>query len=255
MKTMMVFYLACLAVLAFVCIFMYRTTNYYAVAYPYSSITALPHNSTTVILSVFNGYSERVPQNANLTNIGSVRQGALQGVTSTIEELLLAFVTLMMFSVFSVILKKRREVDANQSKRLYFIPVIFLVALLVSQYLIAFAFVLQHKTSSGISFFFVDSLATIIWFGILDELFLYQYIKKASSAIAFKVLGVLWPPTLILITVMLLQNLGLLAYNAGFAATYIVHFEGIVEFAIVFGALFYYKDSRMPITRILHFKK
>ena len=252
---MLVFYLACLAVLAFACIFMYRTTNYYAVAYPYSSITALPHNSTTVMLSVFNGYSEKVPQNANLTNISGVRKDAMQGVTSTVEELLLAFVTLMMFSIFSVILKKREGVGANPSKRLYFLPVIFLVALLVSQYLIAFSFVLQHKTSSGISFFFVDSLVTIIWFGILDELLLYQYAKKVSSAIAFKVLGVLWPLTLILITAMLLQNLGLLAYNAGFAATYAVHFEGIIEFAIMFGVLFCYKDPRMSITRILHLKK
>jgi hypothetical protein len=244
MKTLLVFYLACLAVLAFVCILMYRTTSYYATAYPYSNITALPHNSTTMMLSVFNGYSEKVPQGANLTyimqNVGGIRKGAMQAVAATIEELLLAFATLMLFSVFSVILEERVKTGAYQSKKLYLLPVIFLIALLVSQYVVSFMFVIEHKTGSGISFFFVDSLAVIIWFGILDEFLMRGYARKATTAKAVKFLMVIWPLMLVLIVVWLLECLGLFAYNASFAMTYFVHSLGLLEFTILFALLYFW---------------
>jgi hypothetical protein len=259
MKTLLAFYLVCLAVLAFVCVLMYHTTSYYAAAYPYSNITALSHNSTTVMLSVFNGYSEKVPQGANLTyimqNVGSIRREATQAVTETIEELLLAFATLMLFSVFGVILEKRIGARKYRSKKPYLLPVIFLVALLVSQYMISFAFVFWNKTDSGISFFFVDSLAVIIWFGILDEVLMWRYAKKVTSAKAVKFLMVIWPPMLVLIVFWLLENLGLFAYNASFAATYLVHSLGIIEFTILFALLYFQGWLTAIIRRIRGLKQ
>lgn len=260
-KSLLLFYIPCLVVLVIVCLAIYDTSNYYAAAYPYSNITALPHNSTTTLLSIFNGYSEKVPFNGNQTTImqrlSAIKQEAETSVNATIEELGLAFIVLFLFSLLYVFL------DRSQNKKPYLLPIIFLFVLLVSQY-IAFAdYFLVHKTVSGISLFFVDSLATIIWFGIVSELLLAKFIKNINnlprvkkpaqlsrSNIALKVLMVLWPVILIAITFTLFQNLGLLAYNGSFLSTYIAHSLGLFSFIFLFGWIFYLKETLAIIRRI-----
>lgn len=137
-KTLLTFYAPCLVVLAILCAMIYFTSNYYATSYPYSNVSALPHNLTTVLLSMFNGYTEKVPFNENrsavIQGINSTRQDADQSVNGTIQELALAFVTVMLFSVFGLLLGKPSRHRRTENNRRYFLPAIFLLALIVSQY-------------------------------------------------------------------------------------------------------------------------
>lgn len=90
MKHLAIFYIPFLVSIAVLCVLISGSSSYYASAYPYNTIVSLPHTGTTFLLSVFNGYSEKVPINANQTailqGIGSIRNNAASSITSTIGE-------------------------------------------------------------------------------------------------------------------------------------------------------------------------
>jgi hypothetical protein len=255
MKTLLAFYLVCLAVLAFVCVLMYHTTSYYAAAYPYSNITALPRNFTTLALSMLNGYTEKVPANANLTtitgSISSIRHNAETSVSSTIIELALAMTMMMFFGILGAITDGKAE-KAGSSRKSYYLPAMFLASLLLSQYAIVAGVSLRHGTLSGTSLFFIDALAMVIWFGILAELRMFRFLEPAARLpMAFgglrnavKVLIVALPVILVLITLQLTVNLGLFSYIPSFAGTYVAHTAGLFGFILMFTLLFY--RDRLP---------
>lgn len=257
---------ACLAVLVAACAVMYATSGYYASAYPYKNFTALPRNSTTFLLSIFNGYSEKVPLGANLSaiaaGIGGIRGAATASVNGTIWELILAFATLALFGLLSIILEGRAKAGARRDSKPYRLPVIFVAILVLSQYALSSQVWLRGHTISGISLFFVDALATVIFFGSLDERLMYRFMKRLKgiksrsgtdfgrAAKAMKVLMALWPPVLLLITLLLLTNLGLFSYNQSFLHTYLAHSAGLYEFAALFALVLYMDEFYSLIKRL-----
>ena len=266
-RTLLIFYVPCIVVLAILCLLIYGTSNYYAAAYPYANISSLPRNSTTVLLSIFNGYTEKVPlmgnQSTIVQSISSIRQDAEQSAGSTISELVLAFITLMLFSFLSLILDWKSKLGTPADRKRHLLPAIFLFALVASQYVTFSADLLRHVTPSGISLFFVDSLLIVVWYGTADELLLVRISKRAASLphadnpillgpgqMKFiKALTMILPIALILFTLTLLQNLGLFAYNQSFMATYFAHFSGLVEFVVMFAVLFYYQEILSLISK------
>ena len=249
-KKLLILSIPCAAVLVFLCFMIYSVSNYYATAYPYNTIGTLPNNPTTRALSIFNGYTEKVTtginQTAILQSIDSIRNSEEMSVNSTIEDLVLAFLTVLLFGFLSIVLD--RNVKAGQSKMTHLLPVIFLVALMESQYVMVIDKFLAHGTISGISLFFVDSLLTIIWFGVAIEALLGKYIKVMGPRLSkrsinfIKIAMILWPLILFLFLLLFLENIGLLAYNQNFLSTYLVHSIGLLGFVLLFAALFYYND-------------
>lgn len=253
LKTVLLSYLLCGIVLLTLILLLHFTTSYYASSYPYSNITQLQHNTTTVALSVFNGYTEKVPSKANQTtimqNIAGIRQEASTSVNGTIEELALAFILLLFFSIFSVVFGGK---ERNSSK-LYLLPVIFMLALIMSQYALVLVAFIKGGSVSGISLFFVDSLAVIIWFGVLDEWLLIKAARRKKDAPGYITLDSLTRSTMVFLavvlplavaylTLLLLTNLGFFAYNSSFVGSYFAHSSGLLEFVIIFGFLFYYRE-------------
>ena len=264
LKTVLLSFIVCAFVFAFIIILIYHTTAFYATAYPCSNITQLPRNATTFVLSMFNGYTEKVPSNANLTyikqNIVSIRQEASSSVYMTSDELALAFVLLMFFSIFSALFGK-----SARDRKPWLLPIIFLLSLMLSQYEIFLTRFLEGASASGISLFFVDSLVVIIWFGVLDERLLVRhvrgtsttpYLKRRHIKISMLLLTFLLPVFVVLLTLSMLTNLGLLSYTRAFMSSYFAHISGLVEFIIIFCLLFYAGELVVLIkkTRGRHFR-
>ncbi len=192
-----------------------------------------------------------------MQGINNTRQTAWSSTTTTIEEMVMALLVLFLFSLFSIILK------GTTDKKPYHLPYVFLFALLGSQYLLFGEALLRHITPSGISLFFVDSLLTMICFGLFVELQVIAFIRKvgsldhvkspkglgASKGI-FTVFAVIWPVMLFFISISLLENIGLLWFNSSFADSYLVHLGGLVEFVLIFAYVFYYKDILIAIRKI-----
>lgn len=171
---------------------------------------------------------------------------------------------MFLFSLLQVILTEEQEPKAWKGRRPYLLPAIFLLALLISQYATFSAIALAHKTPSGISLFFVDSLLTAIWFGVGVEVLLFRFVramahvpnpanpaKLAGSIKALKALMIAWPILLLFIVPALLENVGLFAYNSSFESTYFAHSQGLWAFAFIFVALFYNPNIVSAIRRVL----
>ena len=249
LKTVLLSYFLCAVVLGILILLMHYSSSFYASSYPYTNFTQLPRNATTFLLSMFNGYTEKVPLSGNLSaimqNIKSVEQAANTNVNTTVEELALAFILLLFFSIFSAIFGG----DEMWSNRLYLLPAIFLVSLMASQYLVFLVAFLKGGTISGISLFFMDSLAITIWFGVLDERLLIRSIKRIKSKsgpialgsitkLTMNFLVAVLPLAIVSLTLLFLLNLGIISHNSSIAGTYHVHAFGVLEFLVLFGLLY-----------------
>lgn len=234
--------LVCAAAIVFLSLLIFLVSAYYATTYPYVNLTAMRHNFANTTLGIFNGYTEKVPINVSLSTIKENRVNSIheeiQSVTATIENLWLAFIFIVLFVLLKIALVAKQK-GKHISQALLLLPVMFIASLLSSQYLLVLTIVAMHKSLSGISLFFVDSISTALFFAVA---IIYLLIKDALGIISKRALTVIFVGVVLLIfffVLELISNLGIIFFERALESTYMIHSLGIVLFALLFVFLLY----------------
>lgn len=204
-----------------------------------------------------------------ISEIGTVRQNATANVDNAVFCLVVAFLLVLLFSVFYIILNKNKKV----SKKVSSLPILFVISLAASQYvLFLYGLILKGVVGSGVSLFIVDSLATMLVLAFLNMLLFFKFfwvrllakfkmpaksvskLKKLSIFVAELASSILAIILLLMIALLALfdlsSNLGLLNYNPSFSSAYHVHAYGIILFAISF-YFFFYRELGDAIRKII----
>lgn len=208
-------------------------SNYYATSYPMTNVTDLPRNSISgLFINIFNGYAERVSAGESLTSIRASANGNLEGAAIAMAVALAVLIAYLFQKGSDASLKSKWNLLGS-----------FIGMLLLSQYIITgYLFATKGWYSTGVSFFFVDSILVISVFCIANVLLSYRKLlmEKDRRKMLMK-LG-MWVLIALLIIYpmfavfggLLLQNLGYYQYNPVFAPTYALHKAGLFMFAWLF---------------------
>lgn len=248
------------AVLVLVSLLMLCTTSFYAAYYPHDNVTLLPQNYTTVSLSIFNSYTEKVANSAS--NSTQALQSANSETQSTIFYLTLAF---FMVGIYYYLLKRATGKDNWR------LPAWFIVSLIVSQYLFFVVAYMEKKVMpSGTSLFFVDSLITIISFSILMIIWAYVGISRtwklkmlrtnAGKAAHVILMSLTIIALIFLVAIAAINLLNNTNVNDATASSVIIsqrwnHIAGIFIFSWLFLWFYYVPSIRQLLLRLRTFQK
>lgn len=233
--------------LAALCFVLYNSTLFYSAYYPYSTIIGLPRGSATIFIgSIFNGYSEQVQSAPAGESPYSIKNAAFFYTDATIKDLALAYFAILL-SMALYVASNPHDTRSSAFKSVRFLPLTFLLALLISQYLIVLLFLVFNIAVSGISLFTVDSFVVLIAFVAYDMLLITRLMQRARAAqgpssfrtikkywLPIRALQVLLPFMLVYPIFNLILYLGAIGYRGSFLGTYAVHLLGIFAFSIIF---------------------
>lgn len=156
-------YLAAFVFSIVLCLTMFATTTFYSLYYSSSSIIMLQRNLPTIVLSIFNGYSENVPPMVSSATIPSIQGVSLHFVGIVVFEILLATFVIIIFDILYRNYGLAKDARIKHPNRELFLS--FFLALLISQYMeVSFYFLSKGVAYSGISLFEVDSTVTSLVF-------------------------------------------------------------------------------------------
>jgi hypothetical protein len=160
-------YLSALTLALVLCFIIGGITNYYSNNYTYSSVGSLPKTLPIAMTSMFNGYSEIVQLQTNMSvsylmrHLANLNMGGIENSEATCALLLLAVASLIMFDYFDK--EYSLGIRYNYAGAAVLFGAFF-ISLIASQYIASYYYFSIGDSVSGLSLFQVDSSATVIIF-------------------------------------------------------------------------------------------
>jgi hypothetical protein len=158
-------------ILAFICAIIF-VSYYYAIYYPITAGSNLSRSTFgSLVVNIFNGYSEKVSLGESLVAIGVAAQ---VNVEEAAASMLIALALIIIY-----LIQQKGKAKLTDKWRLLGS---FIVSLIISQY--AIQAILHWKSGSGItgvSFFIVDSVAIIVIFCLVNVILNYIKLLKEPN--------------------------------------------------------------------------